>query len=57
MVFLWQEYWSGLPFPCQRNLPNLGTEPGSSALQANSLLSEHELKELLIEILLENVLL
>ena len=31
-----QEYWSGLPFPSPGNLPN----PGSPALQADSLLSE-----------------
>ena len=45
-----------LPFPSPENLPDPGTEPGSSALQADSLLSEHELKELRIEILLINVL-
>ena len=28
-----QEYWSGLPFPSPRDIPNLGTEPGSSTLQ------------------------
>ena len=26
-----QEYWSGLPFPPPRDLPDLGTEPTSSA--------------------------
>ena len=35
-----QEYWSGLPWPSPGDLPNLETEPGSSALQADSLLSE-----------------
>ena len=35
-----QEYWSGLPFPSQENLPNPGIEPGSPALQANSLPTE-----------------
>ena len=35
-----QEYWSGLPFPSPGVLPNPGTEPGSPALQADSLLSE-----------------
>ena len=29
-----QKYWSGLPFPYLRDLPNLGIEPGSPALQA-----------------------
>ena len=32
-----QEYWSGLPFPSPGHLPNPGIEPGSPALQANSL--------------------
>ena len=35
-----QEYWSGLPFPSPGDLPNPGIEPGSPALQADSLLSE-----------------
>ena len=29
-----QEYWSGLPFPSPEDLPDLGIEPGSPALQA-----------------------
>ena len=33
-----QEYWSGLPFLCPGDLPDPGIEPGSPALQANSLL-------------------
>ena len=37
MGFSRQEYWSGLPFPSPGDLPNLGIEPGSPALQANSL--------------------
>ena len=32
-----QENWSGLPFPPPRDLPNPGIEPGSPALQADSL--------------------
>ena len=40
MGFSRQEYWSGLPFPPPGDLPNLGTEPGSPALQAGSLPSE-----------------
>ena len=40
MEFPTQEYWSGLPFPSPGNLPNLGTELRSSALQADSLPSE-----------------
>ena len=39
-VFYMQEYWSGLPFPSPGNLPNPGIEPGSLALQADSLPSE-----------------
>ena len=38
--FLRQEYWSGLPLHSPRDLPNPGVEPGSPALQAESLLSE-----------------
>ena len=30
-----QEYWSGLPLPSPGDLPNSGTEPASSALQAD----------------------
>jgi len=40
MGFSRQEYWSGLLFPSPGDLPNPGIEPGSPALQANSLLSE-----------------
>jgi len=29
MVFLRQEYWSGLPFPLPKDLPNPGIEPVS----------------------------
>ena len=40
MGFSRQEYWSGLPFPSPGDLPDLGMEPGSPALQAESLLTE-----------------
>ena len=40
MGFSRQEYWSGLPFPSPRDLPNPGIEPGSPALEADALLSE-----------------
>ena len=40
MGFSRQVYWSGLPFPTPEDLPNPGIEPGSLALQADSLLSE-----------------
>ena len=35
MGFSRQEYWSVFPFPSPRDLPDLGIEPGSSALQAD----------------------
>ena len=34
------EYWNGLPFPSPGDLPNPGIEPGSPALQADSLPTE-----------------
>ena len=37
MGFSSQEYWSGLPFPSPGDLPNPGVEPGSPALQADTL--------------------
>ena len=40
MGFSRQEYWSGLPFPFPEDLPNPGIEPGSLALQADSLPTE-----------------
>ena len=40
MGFSRQDYWSGLPFPSPGDLPNPGIEPGSPALQADSLPSE-----------------
>ena len=40
MKFSRQEYWSGLPFPSPGDLSNWGMEPGSLALQADSLLSK-----------------
>ena len=33
MGFSRQEYWSGLPFPSPRDLPDRGIEPKSPALQ------------------------
>ena len=38
MEFSGQEYWRGLPFTTPGDLPNPGIEPGSLALQADSLL-------------------
>jgi len=40
MGFSRQEYWSGLPFPSPRDIPDPGIETGSLALQADSLKSE-----------------
>ena len=43
MGFSRQEYWSGLPFPFSRDLPNAGIQPSSPvspALQADSLPTE-----------------
>ena len=41
MGFSRQEYWSGLPFPSRGDLPDPGIEPGSPALQADSLSPSH----------------
>ena len=51
-----QEYWSVLPFPSPGHLPDPGIEPGSPALQADSLpsvLPKNPVinKEMLIKIL------
>ena len=40
MEFSRQEYWSGLPFPSPGDLPHLGIEPWSPALQADALPSK-----------------
>ena len=40
MGFSRQDYWRGLPFPPSGDLPDPGIEPGSPALQADTLLSE-----------------
>ena len=40
MGFSRQEYWSGLPFPSPGDLPHLGIESRSPALQADALTSE-----------------
>ena len=41
-----QKYWNGLSFLSPGDLPDSGTEPVSSALQAGSLLSEPPRKSL-----------
>ena len=40
MEFPRQEYYSRLPFPSPEDLPYPGSEPGSPALQADSLLTD-----------------
>ena len=40
MEFFRRTYWSRLPFPSSGRLPDPGIEPGSAALQVNSLPSE-----------------
>ena len=40
MEFPRQEYWTGLPFDSPEDLPDPGIEPGSPALQADSLPAE-----------------
>ena len=35
-----QEYWSGWPVPSPEDLPDLGVEPGSPVLHADSLPAE-----------------
>ena len=37
-----KEYWSGLPFPTPEYLLDLGIEPSSAVLQADSLLLSHQ---------------
>ena len=37
---VFQEYWSGLPFPSPGDLPDPGITPGYPALQADSLPTE-----------------
>ena len=40
MEFSRQKYWNGLPLPSPGCLPDPGTDPGSAALQADSVQSE-----------------
>ena len=51
MGFSRQEYWSGLPFHSPGDLPDPEIEPGSSALQADSLPTELQGKQAPIRIL------
>ena len=47
LKFSGQEYWSGQSSPSPGDLPNPGTEPQTPALQADSLLSEPQRKNML----------
>ena len=51
MGFPRQEYWSILPFPSPRDIPDPGIKPRSPALQADSLLSEPPGKPMYIHVL------
>ena len=42
MGFFRQKYWSGLPLPPPRNLPDLGIKPTSPTLQLGSLPLSHQ---------------
>ena len=42
MEFSKQEYWSGLPHPPPRDLPDPGIKPRSAAFQADSLTLSHQ---------------
>ena len=44
MEFSRPEHWSGQPFPPPVDLPNLGIEPRSPTLQADSLQAEPQWK-------------
>ena len=44
MRFFRQGYWRGLPFPSPGDFPDLGIEPGSAALKADSLPTELQFK-------------
>ena len=50
MGFFRQEKWNGLPFPSPGDLPNLGIESRSLALQAESLHLSHQGSFILIPI-------
>ena len=48
-------YWSGWPVPSPGDLLDQGTDPGSPALQADSLLSEPPGKSNYIKVVNKNV--
>ena len=47
--FFLEEHWSGLPFPWAGDLSDPGIEPGSPALQADSLSMEKFSSSLMIK--------
>ena len=49
MEFFRQEYWNGWSFPFPGDLPDLGSEPGSPALQADALLSEPQGNQVMLK--------
>ena len=49
MEFSRQEYWCGLPFSSPRNISDPGIEPGSPALQVDSLPSEPPGKPIIVD--------
>ena len=50
MEFSKQEYLNGLPFPTPRDLPDPEIEPGSPALQADSLPAELPVRRLMMSL-------
>ena len=54
MGILWQEYWSGLPYPPAGDFPNPGIEAGSPALQVDSLPTELSGKPITIQSYIAN---
>ena len=57
MGFSRQEYWSELPFPPSRDFPGPGIEPGSNALQADSLPSEPPEKPEIFKVINSSIIL
>ena len=55
MGFSRHEYWNGLPFTFPADLPDVGIEPGSPALQADVLLTEVPGKTLGVSHFLEEI--
>ena len=55
MGFPRQEYWSGLPFPSQGDLPDPGIEPESPALHVDPLPLSHQGSPALMTVFLLNI--